>query len=255
MVGDRLMLADGGSATVVSITFQRSGPGESFTTYNVEVGDWHTYFVAKAGVWVHNAGGTVCSRIAARFDRLLGKWMTEEEALRAAEALLDEAIAGGSIKQEDRAMHLQHMSNLIKDKFASGRGAWALVDDIERGKLLEPRMGKNTPYQFPYFDAWQPATGEAVSIKTTRLNRTLAAPEADLRGWVNEIATLPPKVQIKGYIEREGLRVELSSIKSRGLRVGIEPGAATPEHLELFKRIKKYGEQRGLRFVEFIEVK
>jgi hypothetical protein len=44
-------------------------------------------------------------------------------------------------------------------------------------------------------------------------------------------------------------------ITQSGLCVGIEPGAATAEQLAVFEQIKAYGAQRGLVFVEFIEIK
>jgi RHS repeat-associated protein len=64
--GDRLTLDDGATAEVVSITVEDAPAGTTFTTYNFEVEDWHTYFVAPKnsppgtrGVWVHNQG-SVC---------------------------------------------------------------------------------------------------------------------------------------------------------------------------------------------------
>jgi len=58
--GDKLFLANGKLASMVRIEIERGPPG-SFTTYNFEVEDTHTYFVAQAdrldeGVWVHNLG-------------------------------------------------------------------------------------------------------------------------------------------------------------------------------------------------------
>jgi hypothetical protein len=58
--GYRLCLDNGQMAEVVSLT---RGPHGDYTTYNFEVMDWHTYFVAPANateatdaVWVHNMG-------------------------------------------------------------------------------------------------------------------------------------------------------------------------------------------------------
>lgn len=58
-IGDALVLNDGVStAYVTDIQVQRGPPAgaDRFTTYNFEVGEWHTYFVGRTGVWVHNAG-------------------------------------------------------------------------------------------------------------------------------------------------------------------------------------------------------
>ena len=58
--GDDLSLADGSVADVIGLTIQLAASGESFTTYNFEVADFHTYFVnAEGGV------GTQC-----RWDRM-----------------------------------------------------------------------------------------------------------------------------------------------------------------------------------------
>ena len=55
--GDTLCLADGGRTSVVSVIREKlSSPVD---VYNLEVEDFHTYFVATAGVWVHNCGSEV----------------------------------------------------------------------------------------------------------------------------------------------------------------------------------------------------
>jgi len=47
---------------------EQAAEGESFTTYNLHVADWNTYYVSPAEdvdddgfVWVHNLGGGLCS--------------------------------------------------------------------------------------------------------------------------------------------------------------------------------------------------
>jgi hypothetical protein len=52
--GDRLRLADDTVATVGGIRRIAASNG-SLTTYNFTVADHHTYFVGRAGVWVHNS--------------------------------------------------------------------------------------------------------------------------------------------------------------------------------------------------------
>src|SRR5690606_2333944 len=66
--GDCLLLADGSCAPVLAIAEQPAPPGETFTTYNFEVAEWHTYFAGDVPVWVHNRGGW-CQRIAAFVER------------------------------------------------------------------------------------------------------------------------------------------------------------------------------------------
>jgi len=79
-IGDQLLLDDGiATAYVTDIQVQRGPPeGGSFTTYNFEVADWHTYFVGgsedangntSGGVWVHNTG-PACQRAFAIIERI-----------------------------------------------------------------------------------------------------------------------------------------------------------------------------------------
>ena len=62
--GDRLSLADGGTATLSSFVFQTAAPGTRFRTYNLEVAEHHTYFVGREAVWVHNSSGAWCGQLA-----------------------------------------------------------------------------------------------------------------------------------------------------------------------------------------------
>lgn len=57
-----MWLADGGEAAV---------EGESFTTYNLAVAGFHTFFVGQHGVWVHNAGARGCDKIVSVVADLL----------------------------------------------------------------------------------------------------------------------------------------------------------------------------------------
>ncbi len=51
--GDKVARAEGDPATIVSVTRERLQSPQD--VYNFEVAEFHTYFVASAGVWVHNA--------------------------------------------------------------------------------------------------------------------------------------------------------------------------------------------------------
>lgn len=60
-VGEHLRLADGGVAVVLAVEQAANPEGKAVRTYNLEVEDWHTYFVAaeldgagNSAVWVHN---------------------------------------------------------------------------------------------------------------------------------------------------------------------------------------------------------
>ncbi|CAN5539928.1 hypothetical protein BH09VER1_BH09VER1_23980 [soil metagenome] len=69
--GSRLRLLGGTSAHVTGIIEEETKGAISFTTYNFEVEDFHTYFVGKSGVWVHNSAKTPCEQAAATFIRCL----------------------------------------------------------------------------------------------------------------------------------------------------------------------------------------
>jgi len=63
-INDRLEITDNTSVTVTSLTSVQAKIGETFTTYNFEVDDYHTYYVLQEGkkdgafaVWVHNVKG------------------------------------------------------------------------------------------------------------------------------------------------------------------------------------------------------
>jgi hypothetical protein len=62
-IADRLQLADDSTVAISDITTEKAKEGETFTTFNFEVEDFHTYYVLPEGktdgkyaVWVHNNG-------------------------------------------------------------------------------------------------------------------------------------------------------------------------------------------------------
>jgi hypothetical protein len=68
-IGDEFRTADGGSAIVTGIAMRKATPGNTFTTYNLDVKDYHTYFVGESGVWVHNLGKAPCDVVLSAFVR------------------------------------------------------------------------------------------------------------------------------------------------------------------------------------------
>jgi hypothetical protein len=67
-VGDVLFISGGREAVVTRKVLEHAPPGETFTTYNFEVEDYHTYFVGEAEVWVHNQSKkTHCEKIASLY--------------------------------------------------------------------------------------------------------------------------------------------------------------------------------------------
>jgi hypothetical protein len=81
-VGRHLWLNNGGVAEVTQIAKEEAALGRAFTTYNFEVLDYHTYFVAKSGVWVHNTG-TPCGaakEVADEAKSIILPWTKENPA-------------------------------------------------------------------------------------------------------------------------------------------------------------------------------
>lgn len=69
--GMELYLANGQSAKVLRVEKTRGPPSGSNTTYNFEVEEFHTYFVGKNGVWVHNSGRAPCERSFSIWNRFM----------------------------------------------------------------------------------------------------------------------------------------------------------------------------------------
>ena len=84
--GEVLLLSGGSEALVEAKVFEDAKDGQTFTTYNFEVADWHTYFVAPANaregqssVWVHNKGllcGDGIYRATAAYEKYGMKYIT-----------------------------------------------------------------------------------------------------------------------------------------------------------------------------------
>jgi hypothetical protein len=84
--GDTLYLADGGRTSILSVT--REKLASPIDVYNLEVEDFHTYFVASTGIWVHNCGGSnpLSADSSAMFER---DGTLTEQARSSAERIID----------------------------------------------------------------------------------------------------------------------------------------------------------------------
>jgi Holliday junction resolvase-like predicted endonuclease len=90
-VGERLLLADGSFAVIIRNELEQADEGNTFTTYNFEVPDWSSYYVAADGsgskdsaVWVHNLTKNPCAQQSAPGElsnKVLGE-LGEAEAIR-----------------------------------------------------------------------------------------------------------------------------------------------------------------------------
>ena len=69
--GDSLTFSSGGQGQVLSLGSERAPPGETFTTYNFEVADFHTYFAGEGGVWVHNFSAHFCEKLFAISQKVM----------------------------------------------------------------------------------------------------------------------------------------------------------------------------------------
>ncbi|WP_186377499.1 polymorphic toxin-type HINT domain-containing protein [Planctopirus ephydatiae] len=105
--GDTLSLPEGRSAVVASVRRETSDPGTSFTTYNIEIEEMHTYFVGKMGVWVHNESNLECVKATAHFLNLQKAGKLSPAELR--EAIIDwfrEKVAKGELSVESAFKHI-----------------------------------------------------------------------------------------------------------------------------------------------------
>ncbi|MGI8603212.1 MAG: polymorphic toxin-type HINT domain-containing protein [Verrucomicrobiales bacterium] len=68
--GDQFFLSGGRHAFIASIVIEGAPMGETFTTYNFEVDQFHTYFAGPLGVWVHNSGPNYCGMMMGEMHRI-----------------------------------------------------------------------------------------------------------------------------------------------------------------------------------------
>lgn len=80
--GDELRLANGGQAIVTANTRETAPLGETFTTYNFEVADFHTYFAGRSEVWVHNEAVAMCTLARAGIEAMFQKTANAWDAFR-----------------------------------------------------------------------------------------------------------------------------------------------------------------------------
>ncbi len=80
--GDELRLANGGHAIVTANTRETVPLGETFTTYNFEVADFHTYFAGRSEVWVHNEAVAMCQLARAGIEAMFQKTANAWDAFR-----------------------------------------------------------------------------------------------------------------------------------------------------------------------------
>lgn len=97
LIGDEVRLLNGDHATLTRIRGMRAPPGCSFTTYNIEVADAHTYCAGDWGILVHNEGA-ICETLAAAFRQIQSE--TDARGFDALEQVIRK------IKSNDSAVEL-----------------------------------------------------------------------------------------------------------------------------------------------------
>ncbi|MCE3019071.1 MAG: polymorphic toxin-type HINT domain-containing protein, partial [Pirellula sp.] len=142
-IGDELLLADGRHATIFYIDEQQAADGETFTTYNFSVDEYHTYFVGKLGVWVHNTGNP-CDEAFVVFQKGLDNGSGFTKAYRdSIQWLLDKH--GHSEGLSLLRKHEDDLKDLIADglKYSLTKDYpdlknTKLADFVSRNRWLEP---------------------------------------------------------------------------------------------------------------------
>ncbi|MCA9298817.1 MAG: hypothetical protein KDA28_07110, partial [Phycisphaerales bacterium] len=101
------------TATVRALERLERPSSTRWTTYNLEVADWHTYVVGSTGVWVHNEG-KICQEVYGVYHRV--RW---EEGYPAREALKDalEAYDTLTADEPNHDAFVGAMQFIMKDIF------------------------------------------------------------------------------------------------------------------------------------------
>ena len=120
-IGDTLALAGGDTALITEVRRKEVDPNHPVTTYNLTVAHHHTYFVGKAGVWVHNSGDD-CIKAAGEIAQNINKYRGNPEQLqgfihRVVIDLGDNAKRKRNLKKDyDHVLKQLHENNYIDEK-------------------------------------------------------------------------------------------------------------------------------------------
>jgi hypothetical protein len=147
--GWHLSLADSKAPPVciVRLERERAPPGQLFTTYNFEVDEFHTYFVGRSGVWVHNFSAKFCEEFFSLIEAIRERLGIAENAVFTKrfrlleEAWKHERQAGRIVSAVDgnQAMHVSQM-----EEFADYAGKFpAHTQDNPVGELASFKKQKS----------------------------------------------------------------------------------------------------------------
>jgi hypothetical protein len=125
--GCRVVTVTGAIAEVEAVEVHTAAAGESFTTYNIEVEEDHTYHVGELGTWVHNLTKEECLALVKRVadgDETailpLRKGLAEKPELRelVPEEWLRRVDAPSSLWRSSNTWDTAKNSQLLRDNMA-----------------------------------------------------------------------------------------------------------------------------------------
>jgi hypothetical protein len=207
--GDGLALADDRTATIRDIGHEDALPGETFTTYNFAVDDSHRYFVGRAGVWAHNAGG-VCSELASVYRKALRKSGKSEEATAAVVDRLAKMLAkpGADVKA-------------IEAEIKKAR-----IEGITGEELLKQSREKAGPRSTKRRPAWKSSNTGDTSSNSRLLRKNMAGQLKDGEDAHHIVQSTHPRASAS----RDLLDKYQIDVNSAENGVGLLPTGDKPAH-------------------------
>jgi len=176
--GDELLTADGRKAVVMSKVLEEASAGRTFTTYNFEVEDFHTYFAGQNAVWVHNHGLKPCQLARSAMEALRKRNGDTWNALQGA---LAEFSYGDLSTRARLRMFNETRLKYLDGSWSGGTPTWENLAAQPRIRLA--RNGQVDPIEWA-----RQVAGEAGD--STRLGENLLASgiEAPWKGGGNSVA-------------------------------------------------------------------
>ena len=175
--GDQLALPEGRTASVLGSTRTHALPGETFTTYNFEVTDAHTYFVGEAGVWVHNSSDLWCTQAAAKFEKIKAKGSSAKAAMLEVGDWLDAARKANKLTDRQYAKHLadsittvMEKGGLTLDEAKDVLEAWKRVPTL-RGDMIEQFLARTEYKNWTHVGADNNGFGKGYDFSRKVVNR------------------------------------------------------------------------------------
>ena len=136
--GDLLTLADGSQVEVTEITYE----DRHTTVYNMEVADYHTYYVGEDGVWVHNTDGCITSGSGLSKETSYGK-------------------SSGNYSGADNIADAARLNEYYKQAEKYGTGS---IKELQNGRFcfyeeLKPARTQSEMAGARHVREWNPYTG------------------------------------------------------------------------------------------------